>query len=110
MHPVHTHHDADMDAVLTHADMPRRRQSQTQSQTQSYSLSTPHLRWCRYKTIALPDVGTKMIAAVNRNQVDHDASGMEAGSGVMAMPDGSPIIFGSIDLHGRPRIRSWTKV
>lgn len=64
----------------------------------------------RYKSIVLPDVGSKMLVAYNRNQIDPDE--VNAGQPLnmnMAM-DGGQVQFGSIEIHGQPRLRSWTKV
>jgi hypothetical protein len=63
--------------------------------------ATITLRGDRYKTIALPMVGNKMIVAINSDFEMASMAGME-GSGSVRR--------GVIDIHGKPRVRSWTKV
>ncbi len=60
----------------------------------------------RYRTIGLPTVGNKMLAAINRNEVDDHSSGGH----VTHASSTAAVVYGSISLHGQPRIRSWTKL
>jgi hypothetical protein len=61
----------------------------------------------RYKDVVLPEVGGKMIAAINRPFIDFDGDG---GHGMDLVYDGVKLSRGVIEVHGRPRLRSWTKV
>ena len=67
----------------------------------------------RYTSIVLPDVGSKMLVAYNRNQVDPDEFATSNPGSTMNMNlavAGTNIIWGVIEIHGQPRKRSWTKV
>ena len=67
----------------------------------------------RYTNLVLPDVGSKMLVAYNRNQVDPDEFATDNPGSTMNMNmavAGTNIIWGVINIHGQRRMRSWTKV
>jgi hypothetical protein len=69
--------------------------------------ATVTLRGDRFKSMALPEVGMKMIAAMNRPFLDVDM----AGADVLTMQHGAEkVSVASIDIHGQRRLRSWTKL